>query len=314
MPPNPDLAHINRLAEALCTNQNPEVSAMADKLQIVTTIFLVYHEPPSFKFFWSGFTFLDKPDRQERLRSTLKRIKAILPSGPTLRNGKAVNQKTYRLVKFASDKLAEMDELILSLGVLLVEERFTAYVPYCLGKIRKLPEWQKSPFSKTTWEEVNSGIINGNPELRDLITHIAKTHNYDSAVITRWIEFRTSMVTKDFYVSRTVQDLKIRKLTRRVWRDQNHVDLILKDTDLTTKALCLAFSTFRNDWFTSIMSGSIYRLTKMAQKWLGRQSLLRGDISMGRAYLEYAEIPETPEDLAEWESSVRVLIEQFDLI
>ena len=140
-----------------------------------------------------------------------------------------------------------------------MEERLTAYVPYCLGKIKKLPEWRKSPFAKMSWEEVNSAIISSNQELLYLIADIAKTYKYDSTIITRWIGLRASAVTKDFYIARTVQDLKMHKLTRRVWRDQNHMDFIPKDdSDLTTKALCLAFWTFRNDWFRTIQSRSLF--------------------------------------------------------
>jgi len=184
-----------------------------------------------------------------------------------------------------------------------MEERLTAYVPYCLGKIKKLPEWRKSPFAKMSWEEVNSAIISSNQELLHLVADIAKTYKYDSTIITRWIGLRASAVTKDFYIARTVQDLKMHKLTRRVWRDQNHMDFIPKDdSDLTTKALCLAFWTFRSDWFRTIQSESQFSLSKMAQQWLGQQELRRGDTEMANYYLRCASASSEEEYLSECES------------
>ena len=289
MSTGPELAHINRLAWALLVNDSPEVRALAKKLELITSMFIYWHQPPFFKVFEVGYTCLDMPDQHQRLLFILKRMKAVLPSGPTLRNGKAFEQKTYRLLKFSSENLAEMEVLILALGVLLMEERLTAYVPYCLSKIKKLPEWRKSPFSKMSWQEINSAIGNSNEAVIDLITNIAKSHNYESAVIMRWIGLRASAVTKDFYISRTVQDLKMTKLTNRVWSDQDHLELIHKDdSDITTKALCLAFWTFRNEWFESIQSESRFSLSKMAQKWLGQQNLLRGNIEVANYYLRHA--------------------------
>ena len=284
-----DLAYINRLAWALLVNESPEVRALAKKLELLTSMFIYWHQPPFFKVFEVGYTCLDEPDQHERLLFMLRRLKAILPSGPTLHNGKVFEQKTYRLRKFSSENLAEMDSLMLALGVLLMEERLTAYVPYCLGKIKKLPEWRNSPFFKMSWQDINSAVANSNQAVIDLINHIAKSHNYDSAVIMQWIRFRASAVTKDFYISRTVQDLKMSKLTNRVWSDQDHLELIHKDdSDLTTKSLCLAFWTFRNEWFESIQSETRFSFTKMAQKWLGQQNLLRGNIEVANYYLRHA--------------------------
>ena len=283
------LTHINRLAWALLLNESSKVKTLAKKLELITSIFIYWHQPPFFKVFEVGYTCLDKPDQHQRLLFILKRIKAILPSGPTLHNGKAFEQKTYRLLKFSSENLTELEVLILALGVLLLEERLTAYVPYCLSKIKKLPEWKKSPFFKMSWEQINSAIANSNDVVINFITNIAKSHNYESAIILRWIELRTSAITKDFYISRTVQDLKMTKLANRVWSDQDHLELIYKDeSDLTTKALCLAFWTFRNEWYESIQSESQFHLSKMAQKWLGQQNLLRGNIEVANYYLRCA--------------------------
>ena len=105
MSADPDLVHTIRLALALRANETPEVSALAEKLWLMTSLLLHWHQPPGFRIFQVGYTCLDEPDQQERFHSILKRMKAILPSGPTLRISEALEQKTFRLLKFSSNQL-----------------------------------------------------------------------------------------------------------------------------------------------------------------------------------------------------------------
>jgi hypothetical protein len=120
------------------------------------------------------------------------------------------------------------------------------------------------------------GAFRWNLNLLNFITEIATAHNYDPAILTRWMELPASAVRKDFYISRTVKELKMTKLAGRVFFDQDRLDcMVMSENDLTTRALLLAFWTFWNEWFKDLLRVMHYILSSMACKWIGRQELRR---------------------------------------
>jgi hypothetical protein len=272
---------------ALEINEDLEVRTLAKNLGVTCGHILYWHQPRYCKIHNVGYTCLEQPAQQCRLLAALKCLKSILPTLPSRSRGATYRpRKTLRLMPLSTEDKSKIRELTLQLGRLILEERLMAYIPYSLGKLKRLRGWRNSPFGEMDWGKLNSSLLEQNSDLLDLITSIATTYDYDPAVIKVWIQLRAEFVTKDFYVSRTIEDLKLAKLADRVWWDQEHQTLITMDeTDLTTRALLLAFWTFRNEWYKDIGSGPFYVHTKMACKWIGQRWLRLGDVERARRWL-----------------------------
>jgi hypothetical protein len=273
-----------RVADALEVHQDPEVRTLGENLQHTCVHIRTWHRDP--KLFDVGYTCLEQPAQQSRLLAALECLKSILldvPPPPPGAPYRRPNRK-LRMVRLSPEDMSKIRELTLELGRVVLEERLTGYIPYSLNTLRRLPEWRHSPFRTMEWGEVNAALLEQNSDLLELITSITTNHDYDPAVLKLWIHLRAEFVAKDFYISRTAEDLKIFELAGRVfWDEQTRITM--DETDLTTRGLLLAFWTFRNDWYKELRRGH-YVHTKMARKWIGERYLQMGNFEIASAWLK----------------------------
>ena len=105
------------------------------------------------------------------------------------------------------------------------------------------------------WKEVDNILADGKG--RNALEEVLRRSKFDVESIKIWIYSRQKHIVKESVLS-VVHDFKLSKLSNRVLTDECHLEDMTADDDLEARAYCLAFTTFRKEWFAEMDVGIFY--------------------------------------------------------
>lgn len=193
-------ASLNRLwllGKSLDAHDSPAVRDMAESLMFITSIILHLHQPTFVSIAQACYTCFDVAG-QESLKNITKRLDSLLKVARILLKSEKIREKVIGSLSFSSDEIREIMRQITSLRRLVMRERFTAFFPYMLGKIRRFPEWSQSAFAKMTWEEVDAALTDNEQQsyLEDVLYRLSLSSNYESEIIKNMDTRSRKLVTE----------------------------------------------------------------------------------------------------------------------
>jgi hypothetical protein len=90
---------------------------------------------------------------------------------------------------------------------------------------------------------------------------------FDVSIMKAWIRFGAQIAKKNLYIVNLVKDLQIAKVAARVLEDETTLNFVTADSTTEACAYRLAYTTFKEEWFTYLNVGH-YELTDKAEKWV----------------------------------------------
>ena len=253
-----DVKYLYELSGILTLHPRSGVANTMMNLHYILSTVLFSHQPTYFRRKQVGYSCF-KSTGQDTLRNVLKDLKIILRSAKILLRLEGHHDESIKLLDFSPDQLDKCTRHIATLRALVAADRYTAYIPYMLGKIRRTLPWRKSQFATMRWEEVSAVLMDPDSiqmaPLIDAMREVSLKTKFDLDILKTWVLRGSNLGGSDLYIVEAAKSQHIDDLANRVLMDETNFDEFTAGGSVDARAFRLAFLTFKDDWFETLRVG-----------------------------------------------------------